>query len=74
VHVILTARRVNLLKKIAAEIEAAGGRASVCRLDVQQANRAAKVIMTLDKKFGGIDLVLANAGVGIAKSPSWSWS
>lgn len=73
VHVILTARRLGLLRKIAARIEAAGGKASAYRLDVERADSAVKTILALDKKFGRIDLVIANAGVGIHKEPSWSW-
>jgi len=65
VHVILTARRLKLLKKIAMEIHSSGGKATAVRLDVAKADAAAKAIAALDRKFGGIDLVIANAGVGV---------
>lgn len=65
VHVILAARRLNLLKKIAMEIHSSGGKATVVRLDVAKADAAAKTMAALDKKFAGIDLVIANAGVGV---------
>lgn len=73
VHVIMTARRVDLLKTIAMEIERSGGQATALRLDVANADLAAKTIAALDKKFGGIDLVIANAGVGIKEHPSYGW-
>ncbi len=86
IHVILTARRLPLLKKIAADIRAAGGKATAVTLDVAKADAAVKTIVALDKKFGGIHLVIANAGVGVrtaatSMSPgiatdlqfSWSW-
>ncbi|MBX3722027.1 MAG: SDR family NAD(P)-dependent oxidoreductase [Turneriella sp.] len=75
VHVIVTARRLPLLKKIASEIIRAGGKATAVRLDVAKADATARTIVALDKKFGGIDLVIANAGVGIPRDlpHSWSW-
>jgi short-subunit dehydrogenase len=74
VHVILTARRLHLLKKIAMEIQSSGGNATAVRLDVAQADAAAKAIAALDRKFGVIDLVIANAGVGIKEDPSYGWA
>jgi short-subunit dehydrogenase len=74
IHVILLARRRPLLKKIAADINASGGKATAVQLDVAKADAAVKTIIALDKKFGGIDLVIANAGVGIAREVSHSWS
>ena len=75
VHVILTARRLPLLKKIASEIQGAGGKATAVALDVAKTDAAVKVILGLDKKYGGIDLVIANAGIGIKRDipHSWSW-
>lgn len=73
VHVILGARRLAELKRVAGAIMKAGGSASWVKLDVAKHAATVKTILALDKKFGSIDLVIANAGVGIAKSPSWSW-
>lgn len=73
VHVILAARRVAELTRVAQEIKEAGGSASWVKLDVVNHEATVKTILALDKKSGGIDLVIANAGVGISKSPSWSW-
>lgn len=75
-HVILTARRLPLLKNIATAIKQAGGRATAVKLDVSMPDQAEKTILALDKRFGGIDLVIANAGVGIPRDlpHSWSWS
>lgn len=74
-HVILTARRLPLLKKIASAITNAGGKATAVKLDVAAPDQAVKTILALDDKFGGIDLVIANAGVGIPRDlpHSWSW-
>lgn len=74
VHVILAARRMDLLKTIAMEIQSSGGQATALRLDVAKADLAAKTIAALDQKFGGIDLVIANAGVGIRQDPSYDWT
>ena len=65
VFVILAARRVQLCKKIAREISDAGGRAVAVRMDVARAEKTVKQIQMLDRQHGGIDLVVANAGVGV---------
>ncbi len=74
VRVILAARRVTLIKGIASEIRGAGGKATAVQLDVANATATVKMLVTLDKKFGGIDLVVANAGVGVERSAAYSWS
>ncbi len=56
------------------EIHSSGGKATAVRLDVAKAETTAKAIAALDRKFGGIDLVIANAGVGIKENPSYSWA
>lgn len=75
VHVILTARRLPLLKKIAAAIKKSGGKATAVKLDVTSPDAAVKTILALDQKHNGIDLVIANAGVGIPRHlpHSWQW-
>lgn len=72
VFVVLAARRLPLLKKLAMEIQSSGGRALAVRLDVSRFDAAVRVIQALDKKYT-IDLVIANAGAGIKRQPSWSW-
>jgi len=72
--VILAARRLRLLKGVASEIRAAGGKATTVQLDVANVTATGKALVTLDNKFGGIDLVVANAGVGVERSAAYSWS
>lgn len=62
----MTARREGLLRELAEDIEAAGGRARVEVLDVADSDRVIEVVREWDERVGGFDLVLANAGVGAA--------
>lgn len=64
-HVTLTARRVERLQKLAAEL---GDSATVMQLDVSDAAPVARTFTTLGKRFGGIDLLFNNAGLGISSS------
>lgn len=65
VHVILAARRMAELRRIAMEIRSSGGAATAVKLDVSKTDELAQKLTALDKKFGGIDLLIANAGVGV---------
>lgn len=62
--VVLSARRRELLEEVAASIRAAGGRARVEPLDVSDPEATVEALRRLDDELGGIDLVIANAGVG----------
>jgi short-subunit dehydrogenase len=77
VEVWLAARRRQLLEKLAESIIAAGGKAHVLELDVSRADQTAERLTALDAETGGIDIVVANAGVGgktAAQRPSrYSW-
>lgn len=64
VEVWLAARRRALLDEQVAAIAAAGGRAHAVVLDVCGAD-AADEVSRLDDAIGGIDLVVANAGIGV---------
>jgi NAD(P)-dependent dehydrogenase (short-subunit alcohol dehydrogenase family) len=73
-EVALLARRDGALRRLAAEIEAAGGRARVVPFDLDDADGAAAAVAELDAEMGGLELVVANAGVGPPpRAPSWSW-
>ena len=63
-EVILTARRQEELERIAADIRDAGGRARVEPLDVSDAASTTHLLTRVDDELGGVDLVVANAGVG----------
>ncbi|MFN7134677.1 MAG: SDR family NAD(P)-dependent oxidoreductase, partial [Myxococcales bacterium] len=67
-EVALAARRADLLEGIAADIRQAGGRARVYELDVADAGRVVEVMQRADDELGGIDLVIANAGIGTQRA------
>ena len=60
----LLARRRDLLEEIVDEITAAGGRALALPADVIHADSVRAAACELRRKFGYIDLLVANAGVG----------
>jgi short-subunit dehydrogenase len=64
IEVWVSARRAALLDKLVAEITAAGGKAHALTLDVSRGDETAQRLAGLDAECGGIDLVVANAGVG----------
>ncbi|MCA9595044.1 MAG: SDR family NAD(P)-dependent oxidoreductase [Myxococcales bacterium] len=63
-RVVLAARREQELCTLRDEISANGGRAEVCVLDVADPTAALEAISHWDRELSGLDLVLANAGVG----------
>ncbi|NCQ59742.1 MAG: SDR family NAD(P)-dependent oxidoreductase [Myxococcales bacterium] len=60
----LAARRVDELEDLAATIRSKGGEAEVFRVDVSDTAAATEAVRAADDTFGGLDLVIANAGVG----------
>ncbi len=64
ITVALTARREDALRTVADEIQAAGGTASVHAMDVSDPEATVAAIQAVDDALGGLDLVVANAGVG----------
>ncbi len=66
VEVILSARRRDLLEELAASIVASGGRARVEPLDVSDPVATVEALRRSDDEVGGIDLVIANAGIGVS--------
>ena len=65
VLVVLSARREDRLRELADTIARDGGTARVQPLDVADTDRTTGVIRALDAELGGLDLVIANAGVGV---------
>ncbi len=63
-HVVAVARRGDRLDALVAEIEALGGRARAEVLDVGDTAQVIERLQSLDDELSGIDLVVANAGVG----------
>ncbi len=69
VEVWIAARRVEKLAAVRKEIADAGGTAHVLPLDVSDHDRTRDAVAALDEEVGGIDLVVANAGIGGASGP-----
>jgi NAD(P)-dependent dehydrogenase (short-subunit alcohol dehydrogenase family) len=61
--VVLTARREDKLKEIAVRIEKDGGKAAYAVCDVTDNASMAKAFDVAEKKFGIVDLFVANAGM-----------
>lgn len=64
VDVALSARRGDALTRIAESIAEAGGRARIFPLDVRDPEATLRTLERADEAMDGIDLVVANAGVG----------
>ena len=69
VEVVLAARRAEIIEELVLSIRHRGGRARALPLDVAQPEETAQAIRALDDELGGLELVVANAGVG---GPRWS--
>src|SRR5688572_20051079 len=65
-EVVLAARRVDELTALAGEIVGRGGRARALPLDVRDTERTVAAIRAADEEIGGLDLVFACAGIGLA--------
>src|SRR5438552_15810869 len=64
VAVVLGARRVSLLDRIAAEIRAAGGRAAIDECDVVRESDVQALVALAVREFGRLDVMICNAGFG----------
>ncbi len=62
--VVLAARRIERLKTLRAEIEAAGGDAHVVALDVNDTDSIAAAVAHAETEMGAIDILVNNSGVG----------
>lgn len=60
----LLARRADVLEELVREVESAGGQALALQADVKDAEAVRSVTDTLRERFGPIDVLIANAGVG----------
>src|SRR5437868_3457739 len=63
--VVLGARRIDLVQKIADEIHARGGDALALRCDVTRREDLDQALETAKNRFSKVDIVIANAGMGI---------
>lgn len=62
-RVLLVSRTVSEIEQVAAEIEAAGGTASSVAADVATEDGARAMAAAATDRFGGIDVLCANAGI-----------
>jgi NADP-dependent 3-hydroxy acid dehydrogenase YdfG len=62
-RVVLGARREDALARIVAEIEADGGHATACVVDVTRPEDLRRLIALSVEQFGRLDALVANAGV-----------
>lgn len=62
--VVLGARRENLLADLAEEITAAGGKAAFGETDVRRRADLEALVATAVEKFGRLDAIVNNAGIG----------
>ncbi len=65
VNVVLAARNVELLSMVQKEIITAGGKAISIPTDVTSEYSVQNLIIESQKRFGNIDILINNAGVGI---------
>lgn len=63
--VVLGARSEEKLKSLAEEIRAKGGEAAYCATDVTKADDCRRLIETAVEAFGGIDVLICNAGISM---------
>ncbi|MBA2322471.1 MAG: SDR family oxidoreductase [Pseudonocardiales bacterium] len=70
---LLVARRVDELEKVRAEIEEAGGTASVYSCDITEANSVEALVRTVIGDHGWVDMLVNNAGRSIRRSVRLSY-
>jgi short-subunit dehydrogenase len=77
IEVWLAARRAELLESEVAAINAAGGKAHAMVLDISDVDGTVAKLTALEAESGGIDLVIANAGMtgarGAIPLPECTW-
>jgi short-subunit dehydrogenase len=64
-HVVLAARRAELLEEVAEAVRAAGGQALVVPTDVAEADAVQHLADAAVERFGHIDVWVNNAGIGV---------
>jgi len=60
----LTARRTELLEKVAKTCESLGGKSIIYTLDARDRNACSQAAIDFIDQTGRIDMVIANAGIG----------
>lgn len=76
-HVVIADLDVDGASGVAAEIEAAGGKASAKALNVSRSEESQRVVDEIVREYGSLDILVNNAGVGLVKpleeimTPDW---
>ncbi|HKZ06206.1 MAG TPA: SDR family oxidoreductase [Methylomirabilota bacterium] len=65
-RVVAAGRREERLRELVAEIESAGGAALGVRTDVSDAAQVERLIAAARERFGAVDTLVNNAGIGLA--------
>jgi NAD(P)-dependent dehydrogenase (short-subunit alcohol dehydrogenase family) len=77
IRVVLNGRRQEPLDEVAAEIKAAGGEVLVAAGDVSEEEEVVRVVKSAVETFGGVNILVNNAGVGgsgyLHKLPVETW-
>src|SRR5262245_33435212 len=69
--VAVVARTEDELAETVRQVEDAGGRAEAFRADVSDRRDVVETVRAVERKFGSIDLLVNNAGIGGSLGPSW---
>ena len=76
-RVVLAARREDRLRSLAAELEAAGAQVAVAPTDMCIEADIVRLFETARARFGGVDVLVNNAGLGraapLSSAPSAAW-
>jgi NADP-dependent 3-hydroxy acid dehydrogenase YdfG len=64
-HVVLTARRAELLKALAEKIEANGGKALAIVTDITDEAQVNNLVQRVNTELGRVDIVVNNAGIAL---------
>ena len=70
-HVVAVARTVGGLEELDDNIKAAGGSATLVPLDVKDSDGIARLALALNERYGRLDVLVGNAGIGGPSSPLW---
>jgi NADP-dependent 3-hydroxy acid dehydrogenase YdfG len=76
-RVVLAARREDRLRGLAAELEAGGAQVAVAVTDMRTEGDIVRLFATARERFGGVDVLINNAGLGrtapLSSAPSAPW-
>jgi NAD(P)-dependent dehydrogenase (short-subunit alcohol dehydrogenase family) len=68
-HIVATARTVGGLEELDDAIRAEGSTATLVPLDIRDSNGIARLAAALNERYGRLDILVGNAGLGASNSP-----